>query len=833
VLRTDLSGGPSYRELLGRVREVTLGAFAHQDIPFEKLLDVLHLERDPSRTPLFQAMLVLQNFPAARAELAPGVTIAPLPVESHKADFDLAIWLGEVSEGLSGMLEWSVDLFEEATVARTLAQFRRLIEGVIADPERSIGSLPLLSTAEREQILGAWTRTAEALEGEPLLHRLVAAQAESAPDAVAVEAGGGLLTYRELARRARRLAAALSARGVGPESVVAVAAERSPQMLVSMLAVLTAGGAYLPLDPAYPPERLAFMQEDARAVVVPLGEPTGDETLNAAPESTVAPESPAYVIYTSGSTGRPKGVVVPHRAIAAYTRTAQAFYAIGPGDRVLQFAALSFDTSAEEIWPALAAGATLVLRPDDMAASIPHFVRELDRLGITVLNLPTAFWHELAAGLEAEGLELPRSLRLVVIGGEEALADRLAAWHRQVAPEVRLVNTYGPTETTIVATHKEIGDWRLETGDQMSSCGEPRRPKGSGGRTAPPAQILPARTARPQDDTMGGKGSTQAGFPISNLQSPISIGRPIPGACAYAVDRLFEPVPPGVRGVLLIGGSGMARGYLGRPDVTAERFVPDPWSGVPGARLYRTGDLVRFRTGGELVFAGRADRQIKLRGYRIEPGEIEAALRLHPALHDAAVDVRGEDDGRRLVAWVVARGGSEPPAGPELRAFLRERLPEPMLPSLFVPVPSLPLLPNGKVDRRALAEPAGQRPDLETGYAEPGTNLERTIAGIFGDLLRVDRVGRNDNFFDLGGHSLLVVRAHQKLREAMGREISVIDLFRFPTVALLARHLGSEEEKPSFAQVQDLAERQRAAQLRQREINSARGRLRGTMRERP
>ena len=282
-----------------------------------------------------------------------------------------------------------------------------------------------------------------------------------------------------------------------------------------------------------------------------------------------------------------------------------------------------------------------------------------------------------------------------------------------------------------------------------------------------------------------------------------------------------------MRGELLIGGAGVARGYLGRPDATAERFVPDPWSGVPGARLYRTGDLVRFRAGGELVFAGRADRQIKLRGYRIEPGEIEAALRLHPALHDAAVDVRGVDEARRLVAWVVARAGSEPPAGPELRAFLRDRLPEPMLPSLFVPVPSLPLLPSGKVDRRALAEPAGQRPDLETGYAAPGTNLERTIAGIFGDLLRIDRVGRNDNFFDLGGHSLLVVRAHQKLREALGREISVIDLFRFPTVAQLARHLGREEEKPSFAPVQDLAERQRAAQLRQREINSARGRLRG------
>jgi acyl-CoA synthetase (AMP-forming)/AMP-acid ligase II len=458
---------------------------------------------------------------------------------------------------------------------------------------------------------------------------------------------------------------------------------------------------------------------------------------------------------------------VPHRAIAAYTRTARAFYGIGPGDRVLQFASISFDTSGEEIWPALAGGATLVLRPEDMASSIPHFVGELERLAITVLNLPTAFWHELAAGLDAEELELPASLRLVVIGGEEALADRLAAWHRR-ACHVRLVNTYGPTETTIVATHRELAD--------------------TSGRDVP-------------------------------------IGRPIPGARAWAVDHRLQPVPPGVRGELLIGGVGVARGYLGRPEITAERFLPDPFSGVPGARVYRTGDLVFFRPGGDLIFAGRADRQIKLRGYRIEPGEIEAALRLHPAVHDsavAAVDVRGgSDDGKRLIAWVVAREGMELPGSPELRAFLRERLPEPMLPALFVPLPSLPLTPSGKVDRRALPEPEGARPDVGTGYVEPGTALERTIAGIFRDLLRVDRVGLNDNFFDLGGHSLLVVRAHQKLREALGREISrsisVIDLFRFPTVALLARHLGKDEEKPSFQNVQSLAEQQRAAQLRQRQ----------------
>jgi amino acid adenylation domain-containing protein len=784
VLRTSLAGDPGYRELLGRVRDVTLGAFAHQDIPFEKLLDVLHLERDPSRTPLFQAMLVLQNFPTARAEMARGVTIAPMGIDTHKADFDFVIWLGEGEEGLDGNVEFSADLFDKATAARMMAQFHRLLAEVSADPERSVWSLPLLAPEERAEILGAWSRTAEAPEGEPLLHRLAAAVAD--PGAVAVEAAGNgtavRLTFGELAERAGRLARALAGLGVGPEVIVGLAAERSPEMLAGMLAVLAAGGAYLPLDPAYPPERLAFMLEDSgaavllvpqrlaatfpagRARVVLLDEPGADAAVGEGRGPEATPDNPAYVIYTSGSTGRPKGVLVPHRAIAAYTRTARAYYDIRPGDRVLQFASISFDTSGEEIWPALAGGATLVLRPEDMAASIPHFVAELARLGITVLNLPTAFWHELTAGLEAdEELELPRTLRLVVIGGEEALAGRLAAWHRRVGPDVRLVNTYGPTETTIVATHRELG---------------------GGGGEAP---------------------------------SPVPIGRPIPGAYAYAVDRLFEPVPPGVRGELLVGGAGVSRGYLGRPDVTAERFVPDPFGGIPGARLYRTGDLARFLPDGELVFAGRADRQVKLRGYRIEPGEIEAALRLHPALHDAAVDVHGRGEDRRLAAWVVAREGAEAPAGPELRAFLRDRLPEPLVPAVFVPLPALPLTPSGKVDRRALPAPAGLRPDLATGYAEPGTALERTIAGIFRDLLRVNRVGLNDNFFDLGGHSLLVIRAHQKLREALGREISVIDLFRFPTVALLARYLGKDEVKPSFEKVQGLAERQRAAQLRQKQ----------------
>jgi amino acid adenylation domain-containing protein len=470
------------------------------------------------------------------------------------------------------------------------------------------------------------------------------------------------------------------------------------------------------------------------------------------------PDAAAYVIYTSGSTGLPKGVVVPHRAIASFVRAARKSYNLAPGDRVLQFAALGFDTSAEEIWPTLAAGATLVLRPDDMAQSIPHFLRELERLGITVLDLPTAFWHELVTGLEAENLELPRALRLVILGGEEALADRFALWHRRVGPAVRLVNTYGPTEATIVATRRELSD-------------------------LPPGALIP-------------------------------IGRPIPGARAHVLDHFFAPVPPGVRGELWLGGAGVARGYLGRPDLTAERFVPDPFAEESGARLYRTGDLAVLRPDGDLVFAGRADRQLKVRGYRIEPGEIEAALRLHPAVRDAVADVRGARDVGRLVAWIVPHEGTEAPDTTALRAFLRDRLPEPMVPAVFVPVTRLPLTPSGKVDRRALPEPAETGPE-SVAYAEPQSALERIIADVYRDLLRIARIGLHDNFFDLGGHSLLIVRAHQKLKQALGREIPVLDLFRFPTVATLARHLGGEETG-NLQKVQGLAEQQRAAQQRQK-----------------
>jgi amino acid adenylation domain-containing protein len=749
VLRTRLTGNagdPSFVDLVRRVRETTLEAYAHRDVPFEKLLETLQLPRDPSRTPLFQALLVLQNFPPTRADLSTGVRLSGLALEREKSDYDLALWLGDGPEGIGGVLQYSTDLFDEATIVRFAEHLQTLLEAAVADPRRNIWALPLIGEAEPAGKLGG----PAVPEGSPLLHRLVEEQAARTPDAVAIEddAGGVRLTYAKLVEQARRVA-----EGVAPGTIVALSAERTPDLIVQMLGVLQAGAAYLPVDPAYPQERREFMVADSGAVLPPLpgGRECGWE------RGPGGEGHSAYLIYTSGSTGRPKGVVVPHRAIASFVRGAREIYELRPGDRVLQFASISFDTSAEEIWPALASGATLVLRPEEMAASIPHFVRELGRLGITVLDLPTAFWHEMVAGLEAEDLELPRELRLVILGGEEALADRFAVWQRRIGSSVRLVNTYGPTETTIVATRRDLSD------------------------LAPGAAV--------------------------------PIGRPIPGAQAYVLDRLLAPVPPGVRGELWIGGAGVARGYLGRPDLTADHFRPDLFAEEPGARFYRTGDLAVLKPDGDLVFAGRADRQLKIRGYRIEPGEIEAALRLHPAVRDAVVDARGPSDARRLIAWIVPREGSAAPAASDLRELLRDRLPDPLVPAAFAAVAGLPLTPGGKVDRRALAEPSEARPD-DVAWAEPQSTLERTIAGIYGDLLR-SRVGLHDNFFDLGGHSLLIVRAHQKLKAALGREIPVLDLFRFSTVAALARHLGGEETG-HLRKVQGLAQQQRAAQQRQR-----------------
>ncbi|HSS49943.1 MAG TPA: amino acid adenylation domain-containing protein [Thermoanaerobaculia bacterium] len=746
VLRTRVEEPMGFGALVTRVRDVTLGAFAHQEVPFEKLLEELRLDRDLSHTPLFQALFVLHNYPLQAVELS-RVTLAPLDEgdsgEAH-VNFDLELILREVDEEVLGVAGYNAELFDAGTIERLIRHLESLLEAALREPERPVHELPLLDAQERDQLLKDWSGAAvNAGEAPPPVPRLFSAQAARTPEAIAVEHEGVRTTYRELEERSNRLARHLRALGVGPEIVVGLAADRSLELVTGLLAVLKAGGAYVPLDPSYPPERLTWMLEDSGAALLltrremaPRWPEARTVFLGAAEERDerdprdfrdVDSGNAAYVLYTSGSTGRPKGVVVEHRSLAAYALDAAAAYGLGPGERALQLASVSFDTSAEEIIPALVSGATLVLRPESMLDTVPRFLAELDRLGITVLNLPTAYWHTLAAGLE--GMALPRGVRRVIIGGEQALPEALAQWRRGTAGHpARLVNTYGPTETTIVATRQELG----------------------------------------------GEAST------------IPIGRPIAGVRVYVVDPRLQPVPPGVAGELLVGGVGLSRGYLGRPDLTAAAFVPDPFGTIPGDRLYRTGDLVRY-SGGILEFLGRIDGQVKIRGFRVETGEIESVLTAHPGVQAAAVILREDDPGSpRLVAYVVGTGEAEPPSTTELRRHLADRLPEHMVPAVFVPLPALPVTGSGKVARRALPLPGGERPRLEREYVPPASDVEEALAEIWTEFLGIERVGVQDNFFELGGHSLLATQVITRIRERLRVDVPLIALFQMPTVEQLA-----------------------------------------------
>jgi amino acid adenylation domain-containing protein len=757
-LRADLGGGATWRELLARVREGALGAYAHQDLPFERLVDELAAERSLAHAPVFQSTFALQEGIAARGGLAlDGVALEPLGIAAAEAQFDLDLTVVDEGDSLRAVIGYRTALFEAATVARAAGYLETLLAALASDPELRADSVPLPGSAERAQVLEAWNATTrEHLRGDRV-HERIAAQARRTPDAPAVLAGGRALSHAALDAEADRLAHRLRRLGVGPETRVALCLERSPEMLVALLAVLKAGGVYVPLDPAYPAERLAFMLADSGARVVLTHSALRDRLPAAdarvvciddddadAPASEGAPEVPldagngAYVIYTSGSTGRPKGVLVSHGALASYASAAVELYGIVPGDRVLQFASLSFDASAEEIYPALLAGAALVLRTDEMLADAGTFLERCGRWGVTVLDLPTAYWHELVAEMERGAARLPGCVRLVIIGGESALPERVRAWRRCVGGSVRLVNTYGPTETTVAASLADL-----------TGAGEP----------------------------------DAAGAPLP----PVPIGAPVPNVRLYVLDAHMQPVPLGARGELYIGGAGVARGYLGRPGPTAERFVPDPFGAEPGARLYRSGDVARWRPEGALEYLGRADEQVKVRGFRIEPGEIESLLLRHPGVREAAVAAREDEPGRAsLVGYVVAEG--EEPTAAELRAHLQAELPDHMVPAAFVRLQGLPKTPSGKTDRRAL--PAPER-GAEGGHVAPRTATEEVLAGIWADVLELQRVGARDNFFERGGHSLLATRVVSRVAASLGVELPLRALFEAQTVEQLAARIDA------------------------------------------
>ncbi|MFJ3798352.1 amino acid adenylation domain-containing protein [Streptomyces sp. NPDC090088] len=743
-LRADLDGDPGFGALLGRVRDSALAAFAHQRVPFGRLVGELAPERDLSRGPLVQALFALQNVELGTLEL-PGVKSELVEVSAANSQFDLNLRMIDTGRELIGWLDHDVELFDPATAERFAEHFTRVLTAVAADPTAALSRIDLLGSAERARLLDTWNDTAVDWPDGDTLTGLLAEAAGRHRDAVAVRFADRELTYGELHGRANALAHRLRGLGVGPDTVVGVHLDRSPELMVALLAVLKAGGAYLPLDTGYPHERLAFMLADARVpvllahpgggealaadgiTVVPVDERAGDGYPASEPEPAAGPGHLAYVIYTSGSTGRPKGVQVPHRGIVNRLRWMQDAYRLTGADTVLQKTPVSFDVSVWELFWPLLTGARLVLAAPGGHRDPAHLAALVRDERVTVCHfVPPMLDTFLAAGGAADC----GSLRLVVCSGEALPAELARRFHREL-PGAALENLYGPTEASVDVTR-----W----------------------------------TSRP--DRNG---------------TAVPIGTPIANTRAYVLDALLRPAPVGVPGELYLGGVQLARGYGGRPDLTADRFVPDPYGGTPGARLYRTGDLARWHADGHLEYLGRTDHQVKVRGFRIELGEIEAALLDLDAVGQAVAVVREDRPGdRRIVAYLTA--SHEPPVG-ELRSALAERLPEHMVPSAFVVLDALPLSPNGKVDRKALPAP---RPAAGAagGHSAPATPEEELLAGLWQRVLGLDRVGTRDNFFEIGGDSMHAVRIVGLAREA-GHEIPLQQLFAAQTVEALARRLAA------------------------------------------
>lgn len=742
VLRTGLSGDPTFQELLARVREVALDAYEHQDLPFEKLVEELHPDRNLSHNPLFQVMFSFQNVPRSNLSL-PGLSASTIDVDADAAKFDLTLSMAEAADSLTASFQYNTDLFEGTTIARMLRHFRTLLEGVVADPDRRLSDLPILSEGERRQLLAEWNDTRKDYPRGKCIHELFEAEAERSPDAVAVVFQDKQLTYRELNRRANQLARYLQKRGVGPEVLVGICMERSLDTVVGLLGILKAGGAYLPLDPAYPKERIAFMLEDTKAQVLlsqqsllaNLPESKAQvirldsdwETIAADgdgnPVPTVTEANLAYVIYTSGSTGQPKGVAIAHRSTVTLLRWARTIFTPEDLAGVLASTSICFDLSVFELFMPLSWGGKVILAKDVL--QLPALRAAGD---VTLVNtVPSAILELLRIGA------VPAAVRTISLAGEPLRTPVVKQIYEQRNVE-RVFDLYGPSEDTTYST------WALR--------------KSSG---------------------------------------PATIGRPVANTEIYILDPHLQPVPLGVPGELHIGGMGLARCYMNRPDLTAEKFIPHPFSAEPGARLYKTGDLARYLVDGNIELLGRIDHQVKIRGFRIELGEIESVLVRHPAVHEAVVAVR-EDGSKdlRLVAYVVPKRDSRPELA-DLRGLLKSKLPDYMIPSAFVLLDVLPLTPNGKVDRRALPAPEARRPESGNRFVPPADALELQLTKIWEEVLGVKPIGVKDNFFDLGGHSLLAVRLFAQIRKLTGKNPPLAALFRAPTVEELARIIREQE----------------------------------------
>jgi len=743
VMRIDLQGNPSFTDLLVRVRQVALDAYAHQDLPFEKLVEELNPERHLSHHPLFQVLFALQN-PLDTILEMPGLTILPEEVDSVTAKFDLTLSMMETKQGLKGYIEYNTDLFDVATITRIVEHFQTLLEGIVANPEQRLSDLALLTTAERHQLLVELNNTQTDYPKNTCIHQLFEAQAKRTPDAVAVIFENLQLTYQQLNHRANQLAHYLISLGVKPETLIGICVERSLNLIVALLAILKAGAAYVPLDPAYPQERLAYMLSDAQLSLLL----TQEKLLNQLPNyqaqvicldsdweviskecehnplSDVKPNNLAYIIYTSGSTGKPKGVLLAHQGLCNLALAQIQIFDVRPLSRVLQFASLSFDASVSEVFMALCAGATLCLARSDSLLPSENLMMLLRNQFITHVTLPPS----VLAILPTE--ELP-ALQTIIVAGEACSADLVVKWSQGR----RFFNAYGPTESTVCATVAECTDESKKT----------------------------------------------------------VIGRPIANIQIYILDTHLQPVPIGVLGELYIGGDGLARGYLNRPELSEEKFILNPFnnskSKIQNPKLYKTGDLARYLPDGNIEFLGRIDNQVKIRGFRIELGEIEAAIAQHPSVQQTVVTASEDNPGdKRLVAYIVPHP-EQALTTDELRRFLKQKLPDYMVPSAFVFLDALPLTPNGKIDRRALPLPNSSRPDLEETFVAPCTLTEQQIADIWIQLLKLEQIGIHDNFFALGGHSLLATQVISRLRQGFGIELPLQTLFEAPTVGELSSRI--------------------------------------------
>lgn len=746
VLRTDFSGKPTFRELLNRVREVTLGAYSHQDLPFEKLVEELHPERDLSRNPLFQVVFSLQNTPIVALEL-PGLTLSLFEYDSKTAKLDLELHLWQDLDSLKGQMVYSTDLFDDTTITRMLGHFQTLLESIVANPEQRISDLSLLTEEERQELLIDWNDTKKNYPENKCFHQLFEAQMEETPDANAVVFDKQQLTYRQLNIRANQLAHHLQKLGVVPDVIVGICVERSLEMILTLLGILKAGGAYLPLDPSLPQERLKFMLKDAQVSVLLTQEKllkhfedfsnpiicidkdwaTITQHSQENPTSCVTLDNLAYVIYTSGSTGKPKGVLLQHRGLSNLAASQIEVFNLQPSNHILQFASLSFDASIFEIVMALQTGATLYLANKESLLPGQPLLQLLREKAITHVTLPPA----VLAVLPTESLP---ALQTIICAGESCTDDIVKRWWNS---QRRFFNAYGPTEATVWSTVAEI----------------------------------------------------------SHIIEKPPIGRPIPNTQIYILDKHLQPLPIGITGELYIAGEGLAQGYLNCPELTTEKFVPNPFNDKKGARLYKTGDLARYRPDGNIEFLGRIDNQVKIRGFRIELSEIETVLSHHQSVQKAVVIVKENISGNKyLVAYIVLNVEMQNFSS-LLRKFLKEKLPQYTMPKAFVVLDSLPLTASGKVDRyvlTALNTPTNH--SIDKAFIAPRTPTESSLAEIWAEVLNIERVGIYDNFFDLGGDSLLTVHLMKQIYKHFERELPLSSLFLNPTIESLATSLSSQTD---------------------------------------